>query len=224
MKMLQKFNNMKILITERQYKLIQEQWWWALGEFAAHETNTGSGWDMGLSGVSDLSGYDSEDRKSVSGALARVQAAKQKAINSKNTLVSRCSKYTNITKPTTNAGEIQDFLITLGHSIKKDWSFGDRTATALGTYFYGGKAGVNSVLKLWNKLNGEGYDVGTTSGFGPKMATAISSKISKIIDKIQSGCKTNLTKINNTISSLQKKANDLNTKLDDLTPKITVSG
>lgn len=217
---------MKILVTERQYKLIQEQWWWALGEFAAHETNTGSGWDMGLSGVGDLgtSGYNSEDRKSVSTALANVQAAKQKAINSKNKLVSSCSKYNSITKPGANAGEIQDFLITLGHSITKDWTFGDGTATAIGTYFYGAKAGVNSVLKLWNKLNGEGYDVGTTSGFGPKMATAISSKISKIIDKIQSGCKTNLTKINNTISSLQKKANDLNTKLDDLTPKITVSG
>jgi hypothetical protein len=216
---------MKILVTERQYKLIQEQWWLALGEFAAHETNTGTGWDMGFGAAQpNTLNYNSEDRKSVSTALASVQSTKQKAINSKNTLVSSCSKYTNITKPTANAGEIQDFLITLGHNIIKDWSFGDGTARALGTYFYGAKAGVDSVLKLWNKLKGEGYDVGTTSGFGPKMATAISSKISKIIDKIQSSCKTNLTKINNTISSLQKKANELNTKLDDLTPKITVSG
>lgn len=217
---------MKILITERQYKLIQEQWWLALGEFAAHETSTGSGWDMGFGGTSDpnFSGYNSKDRQSVSTALAGVQAEKQKVINSKNTLVSRCSKYTNITKPTANAGEIQDFLITLGHSITKDWTFGNGTATALGTYFYGAKAGIDSVPKLWNKLKDEGYDVGTTSGFGPKMATAISSKISKIINTIQSNCKTNLTKINNTISSLQKKANELNNKLDDLTPKITVSG
>jgi hypothetical protein len=46
----------KFVITEEERKNIlsqynlNEQWWLQAGRFTAHETNTGSGWDMGLGG------------------------------------------------------------------------------------------------------------------------------------------------------------------------------
>ena len=200
---------MKILVTERQYKLIQEQWWMGFIEAAVSEgPGMGWGWDIDTTG-GKVSNGNPEKLKEVGVELSKAQNLIDKANTKKNKINSRCSKYTNMTIPTANAGEIQDFLISLGHTITKDWTFGDGTATALGTYFYGGKAGVNSVLKLWTKLNGEGYDVGTTSGFGPKMATAISSKISGIVTRIKSGCTTDLATINKILKGLEDIQNNL---------------
>jgi len=204
-------------------RVIEEQWWLAFAEAAVSE-GPGMGWGPDINfggGVSDAG--DPKSLKDTQAQLKKVRTLIQTATNSKNKINKRCSPYNTIKIPKANAGEIQDFLIAIGHNIAKDWTFGDGTATALGTYFYGTKPGINSVSKLWTKLNGEGYDVGTTSGFGPKMATAVASKINTIIGKVKSGCNTELTKIDKSLSNLNKTKS----KLEDLeykfSPKIKYS-
>ena len=214
---------MKILITERQYGLIQEQWWLTFAEASVSE-GPGMGWGPDINfggGVSDAG--DPKSLKDTQVQLNKVRTLIQTATSSKSKINKKCSPYNNIKIPMANAGEIQDFLIALGHPITKDWTFGNNTATALGTYFYGTKPGINSVLKLWNKLNGEGYDVGTTSGFGPKMATAVVSKITTIISKVKSGCNTELTKINKSLSNLNKIQSNLEKLEDKFSPKVRYS-
>jgi hypothetical protein len=188
-------------LTDIVKRVIKEQWWLEFIEAGASE-GPGMGWgpdiDLGSSG----SGGDSESLKKVNVELGKVENLLNLANTKKNKINSRCSIYTNIKKPNANAGEIQDFLIAIGHNITKDWTFGDGTATAIGTYFYGGSAGINSVYKLWNKLKQEGLDVGTTSGYGVKMGTALSTKITKIINQKQSGCKTDLDKVNGILNNL----------------------
>ena len=184
---------MKILITERQYKLIQEQWWMGFIEAAVSEgPGMGWGWDIDTTG-GKVSGGNPEKLKEVNVELDKVQNLIDKANTKKNKINSSCSKYTNITIPRAHAGEIQDFLITLGHRIGRDANFGDETATALGTYFYGAKKGINSVIKLWEKLGAEGLTVGSEPGFGGLMATAVSSKITEMRRKLSS-CKSSKLK------------------------------
>lgn len=200
---------MKILVTERQYKLIQEQWWMGFIEAAVSEgPGMGWGWDIDTTG-GKVSGGNPEKLKEVNVELGKVQNLIDKANTKKNKINSRCSKYTNITIPRAHAGEIQDFLIKLGHRIGRDANFGDETATALGTYFYGVKKGINSVLKLWEKLGAEGLTVGSEPGFGGLMATAVSSKISGIVNSKKSGCKTDLATINKILKGLEDIQNNL---------------
>ena len=68
--------------------------------------------------------------------------------------------------------------------IYGDYAFGNNTATALGKFMYGQKAGINSVAKLWEKMKASGLDVGTNPGFGIKMATAAAKWINGAIPKL----------------------------------------
>ena len=85
-----------------------------------------------------------------------------------------------------NAGDIQTFLKGMGQNIAVDYAFGNGTATAYGTFMYGSTAGINSVQTLWQKLKDEGLDVGTTPGFGPKMAQAVAKEINDIVPTLVS--------------------------------------
>jgi len=97
----------------------------------------------------------------------------------------QCAEYNSrqATPVTANAGDIQTFLKNIGYSITVDYAFGDGTATALGTFMYGPptKSGINSVTTLWDKMKASGLDVGTTPGFGLKMATAAAKWINGAI-------------------------------------------
>lgn len=100
----------------------------------------------------------------------------------------QCDEYKNrLTTPvTSNAGDIQTFLKNIGYNITVDYAFGDGTATALGTFMYGSssKSGINSVAKLWEKMKTSSLDVGTTPGFGLKMATAAAKWINGAIPNL----------------------------------------
>lgn len=98
-------------------------------------------------------------------------------------------KDSRIPNPYEGAGSVQDFLILIGHKIKKDWSFGNETAKALGTWKYGGKSGIDTVNKLWLRLKKDGYDVGDTTGYGPKMLNAVASMIIITCRKLAKTCK-----------------------------------
>jgi hypothetical protein len=100
----------------------------------------------------------------------------------------QCAEYrTRLTTPVVaNAGDIQTFLKNIGYSITVDYAFGDGTATALGTFMYGppAKSGITSVAKLWEKMKASSLDVGTTPGFGLKMATAAAKWINGAIPNL----------------------------------------
>ena len=99
----------------------------------------------------------------------------------------RCWYYNQLAKKTyitdkrvpnpSNASGVQDFLIAIGYNIKSDGSFGDETAKALATWRYGASAGIDTVDKFWSKLKSDGYNVGTTSGYGPSMKSGVASMI-----------------------------------------------
>ena len=220
---------MKILITLTESDLtrivkrvIEEQWWLTFAEAAVSE-GPGMGWgpDIDFGGGSSTGG-DLKSLNDTQVQLTKVGNLIQTVTNSKNKINKRCSPYNTIKIPRSNTGEIQDFLIVLGHNIGRDGLFCNQTATALGTYFYGAKLGINSVSKLWTKLNGEGYDVGTISGFGPKMAPAVVSKINTIIGKVKIGCNTELTKINKSLTNLNKIKSNLESLEDKFSPKTTL--
>ena len=94
-----------------------------------------------------------------------------------------------VPNPYKGAGDIQDFLIVIGYKISKDWDFGNETATALGTWSYGASKGINTVDKLWTQMNKDGWDVGVTSGFGPKMLKAVADMIVKLCKSLSKTCK-----------------------------------
>lgn len=100
----------------------------------------------------------------------------------------QCTEYNNRlqTPVIANAGDIQTFLKNIGYNITVDYAFGNGTATALGTFMYGpaDKSGINSVQTLWQKMKDSGLDVGTTPGFGLKMATAAAKWINEAIPKL----------------------------------------
>jgi len=116
-------------------------------------------------------------------------------------------------KVTANSCDIQRFLKNIGHKISPtnvvDCSFGNMSATAVGTWLYGAAKGINTVNKLWLQLKTDGYDVGQTSGFGPKMATAVSSALNKYIPGAAKKCKKedNLSISDITDSDCMKKIN-----------------
>ena len=94
-----------------------------------------------------------------------------------------------VPNPYKGAGDIQDFLIVIGYKISKDWDFGNETATALGTWSYGASKGINTVDKLWTQMNKDGWDVGVTTGFGPKMLKAVADMIVKLCKSLSKTCK-----------------------------------
>jgi hypothetical protein len=104
----------------------------------------------------------------------------------------RCWYYLQISKNgiQPNAGDIQQFLINIGYNIGLDYSFGNETATAFGTFAYGRNAGINTVTKLWQKMKSNGKSVGNTPGFGPMMATAVASMIKTISTNSVKSCST----------------------------------
>jgi hypothetical protein len=85
------------------------------------------------------------------------------------------------TPVTANAGDIQTFLKGMGHNIAVDYNFGNATATALGTLMFGAAAKINTVQLLWEKMKAAKYDVGTTPGFGVKMAQAVAAYLNRIV-------------------------------------------
>ena len=111
----------------------------------------------------------------------------------------RCYEYNSrVNEPVTaNACDIQRFLKNIGYNIVVDCDFGKSSATAFGTFWFGASKGIDSVDKLWKALKNAGYDVGTTSGFGPKMAKVVSDKINYIVPAKSKACKS--AKMNLTI-------------------------
>lgn len=102
----------------------------------------------------------------------------------------RCYEYNSviITPMTANAGDIQKFLKNIGYNITVDFNFGNSTATAFGTFYFGGSAGINTVDKLWKALKNKGYDVGATTGFGSKMAKVVAEIINTVAKKKSFEC------------------------------------
>jgi hypothetical protein len=94
-----------------------------------------------------------------------------------------------VPNPFSGAGGVQDFLIALGWNISKDWDFGNQTAKALAFCRYGAKSGIDTVNKLWLQLKKDGYDVGETTGYGPKMKKAVAEMIVKTCGEISKMCK-----------------------------------
>jgi Skp family chaperone for outer membrane proteins len=101
----------------------------------------------------------------------------------------------------------------LGHNIGRDGLFGNQTATALGTYFYGAKLGIKTVSQLQTKLNVSSFD---------KMETAVASKINTIVGNVKSGCNTELTKINKSLSNLNKIQSNLENLKSKFSPTTTL--
>ena len=94
-----------------------------------------------------------------------------------------------VPNPNNGAGDVQEFLIKVGYKITKDWDFGNNTAKSLGTWAYGAKEGIDSVDKLWAKMKKSGWDVGQTSGYGPKMMKAVASMIIQMCKSLSKTCK-----------------------------------
>ena len=93
-----------------------------------------------------------------------------------------------VPNPNNGAGDVQEFLINVGYKITKDWDFGDNTAKALGTWAYGFKEGIDSVDKLWTQMDKDGWDVGKTTGYGPKMMKAVGDMITQICKSLAKTC------------------------------------
>ena len=82
-----------------------------------------------------------------------------------------------------NAGEIQKFLqLNQDNTLVADYKFGNNSASAAGKYLFKGTniAAYNTVTNvktLWDVMSANKLDVGTTPGFGPKMAKALASAL-----------------------------------------------
>jgi hypothetical protein len=194
-------------------RVIEEQWWLAFAEAATSEA-PGMGWgpDIDFGGGGSSTGGDPKSLNDTRVQLKKVRTLIQTATNLKNKINKRCSPYNTIKIPRANAGEIQDFLIAIGHNIGRDGLFGNQTATALGTYFYGAKLGINSVSKLQTKLNAS-FD---------KMETTVASKINTIVGEVKSRCNTELTNINKSLSNLNKIKSNLENLESKFSPKSTL--
>lgn len=84
---------------------------------------------------------------------------------------------------TANAGEIQKFLKSKGYTdIVIDYKFGDKSAIAAAHYLFqrtkiSNYNTVTNLKTLWNAMLTNKLDVGTTPGFGPKMAKALAAAL-----------------------------------------------
>jgi len=82
-----------------------------------------------------------------------------------------------------NAGEIQKFLqLNQDNTLVADYKFGNKSAIAAGKYLFKGTGisaynTVTSVKTLWDVMSANKLDVGTTPGFGPKMAKALAAAL-----------------------------------------------
>jgi hypothetical protein len=89
-----------------------------------------------------------------------------------------------------NAGAIQQFLKTnQDPNLVVDYAFGNGSAAAAGKYISRGSNDKNydtvtTVQKLWELMKADNLDVGTTPGFGPKMATALAGLLDRMKGKI----------------------------------------
>lgn len=87
------------------------------------------------------------------------------------------------------AFQVQRFLNYVGHDIPMDYTFGNKTATALGTWAYGSSKGIDTVDKLWQQMKKDGWDVGETTGYGGKMVKAVADMIIQICQGLAKTCK-----------------------------------
>jgi len=82
-----------------------------------------------------------------------------------------------------NAGEIQKFLqLNQDNTLVADYKFGNKSAIAAGKYLFKGTGisaynTVTSVKTLWDVMSANKLDVGTTPGFGPKMAKVLAAAL-----------------------------------------------
>jgi hypothetical protein len=95
-----------------------------------------------------------------------------------------------------NAGEIQKFLkLNQDSTLVADYKFGNLSAIAAGKYLFRGTniAAYNTVTNvktLWDVMLKNGLDVGTTPGFGPKMAKALAAALETSKTAIDSAAQT----------------------------------
>lgn len=220
---------MKIIISERQYKIIKEQPWLNFARFAAHETNTGTGWDMGLQNTYSVLGRREETPKTgaeVMSIAAQIQAKKatlKTLISSKRKTIDFCLTNSLIKKPSAHAGEIQEFLKSVGLLETIDSNFKNLSATAAGTFLYGKKSGINTVGKLYDKLKSEGYNVGpkTVSVFTSQMAVGLSKKISDNINSVKTWCEKSKKEIDSNISKTKSEIENLKSEMTKPNVKYT---
>ena len=95
-----------------------------------------------------------------------------------------------------NAGEIQKFLqLNQDNTLVADYKFGNKSAIASGKYLFKGTKipaydTVTNVKTLWDVMLKNGLDVGTTPGFGPKMAKALAAALETSKTAIDSAAQT----------------------------------
>jgi len=217
---------MKIIISERQLKFltekkfINEQWWFEC-------LNNSGSWDLGLQNGS--MGHREETPKTgmeVISITARIQSKKatlKTLISSKKTTDDFCLSNSLIKKPSAHAGEIQEFLNSVGLLVTIDSNFKNLSATAAGTFLYGQKSGINTVGKLYDKLKSEGYNVGpkTVSVFTSQMAVGLSKKISDVIDSFKTWCEKSKKEINSNILKLKGEIENLKSEMTKPNVKYT---
>lgn len=87
------------------------------------------------------------------------------------------------------AFQVQRFLNYVGHDIPMDYTFGNETATALGTWAYGSSKGIDTVDKLWRQMKKDGWDVGETTGYGGKMVKEVADMIIQLCKSLAKTCK-----------------------------------
>lgn len=218
---------MKIIISEEQLKFlmekkfINEQWWFEI-------MNNSLGWDQGLQ--TDPMGRREETPKtgmeviSISAQIGSKKAALKTLISSKKTTNDLCLSNSLIKKPAAHAGEIQQFLKSVGLLETIDSNFKNLSATAAGTFLYGKKSGINTVGKLYDKLKSEGYNVGskTVSVFTSQMAVGLSKKISDVIDSFNTWCKNSKKEIDSNILELKREIENLKSEMTK--PNVKYSG
>ena len=88
------------------------------------------------------------------------------------------------------AGDLQDFLIFVGHKINKTWKFDNPTAKALGTWVWGAKAGYDTPEEIFDKMVSLGYDLGkkTSTPYGPKMAFQVAKMVKNLCGEVIKRC------------------------------------
>jgi len=90
---------------------------------------------------------------------------------------------TEDTYPGANAYQIQKFLVADGwlpYESDIDGDFKDRSAKAFARYYYGTGSDIKTLDDLYKRLKSDNYDVGDTTGFGPKMAKVLSDIIKEV--------------------------------------------
>jgi peptidoglycan hydrolase-like protein with peptidoglycan-binding domain len=87
-----------------------------------------------------------------------------------------------------DTGSIQQYLKELGFNVAVDYSFGNGTATAVWTHFFGSPGTTKTPTELWTELKNKGYSVGTTPGIGYQTLKVISDKLISIRNNKLKNC------------------------------------